>query len=161
MVIIWFHVALHDIIDLNMIYMYVSECMKWHTYPHISYLSVMSYLSVSSYHQYLQLWYSHQDGDTALHRAANDGKVEIVKVLAENGATVDMQDKVSVRLCVLVYEWSYEIFNCLVPILILWLWWYMYHSIHADLIIAYLLDHTLLYITFHCMLDKSTESVCV
>ena len=49
-VIIWFHVALYDIIDLNMIYMYVSECMKWHTYPHISYLSVRSLLTILSIH---------------------------------------------------------------------------------------------------------------
>ena len=70
------------------------------------------------YHQYIQLWYSHQDGNTALHRAANDGKVEIVKVLAENGANVDMQDKVSVRLCMLVYKWLFNAYYLIVALMI-------------------------------------------
>ena len=37
-----------------------------------------------------------QDGETALYRAALRGRVEIVKMLIDYGATVDIKDKVTV-----------------------------------------------------------------
>ena len=44
-----------------------------------------------------------QDGETALMKASEAGKVYCVKVLLDRGAKVNMQDKVS---CVIIHSYT-------------------------------------------------------
>ena len=79
--------------------MYVCICIHEHVYMYVwSTLVVSHWVSLVNACFFVVHYYNDQDGWTALMVAADNGHVDIVTYLVEQGANKDLQNKVSTHL---------------------------------------------------------------